>query len=433
MMVRYFSIGITLFFAATLARGEDSVFQAGTAKVEITPEPGTATAISGIPLAAHDRLFARVLALKDAHTSIAIVSIDALVFASPAVAEEAKRRFGVRHVVQSSTHTHAGTMPRGLVIGGPDKKPDWTRGAVAPDALVDWRGLSADPWYAQAEEKIIAAIGEAMEHTFPARLACGRGVFESVYMAHNRRLVTEKGVTMLWENPNRLPTGPLDPTVGVMRVEDLSGKTRALAVMYACHPVGTMGAGFVSRDFPGAMVDFIEQELGPQCLPLFLQGASGDLDPCDLHNLRSRNRDNIPKQAGISLAKRALEISRGIAAPEQTPALNVKESLLGIPNRAGNATTQTNLLTLRLGDQIAFAAIPGEPFVQHQLDLRSRCAGLPNVFVLGLAYSGRGSPFVVYIPTAQAVKEGGYGATECSFLAPGAGATMVEEAAKMLR
>ena len=83
--------------------------------------------------------------------------------------------------------------------------------------------------------------------------------------------------------------------------------------------------------------------------------------------------------------------------------------------------------------QFAFAAIPGEPFVQHQLDLRAKCAAVPNVFILGLAYSGRGSPFVVYIPTAQAVKEGGYGATECSFVAPDAGARMVEELAKLLR
>ena len=307
------------------------------------------------------------------------------------------------------------------------------RSSKAPDALLDWRGLSSDPWYAKTEQQIIAAIGDAMQHTFPARLAGGRGTFESVYMAHNRRLVTEKGVTMLWENPNRIPTQPLDPTVGVMRIEDMSGKVRAFAVQYACHPVATMGAGFVSRDYPGAMVDAVERELGPQCLGMFMQGASGDLDPCDLHNLRSRNRDNIPKQAGNALAKRALEISHGITVSVKAPTLDVKESLLEIPNRTGGTTTPVNLLTLRIADQIAFAAIPGEPFIQHQLDLRAKCAALPNVLILGLAYSGRGSPFVVYIPTAQAVKEGGYGATECSFVAPDAGARMVEELAKLLR
>jgi hypothetical protein len=408
-------------------------FFAGTAKLDITPEAGTAVNLGGQPLAARDALFARVLVLKDARSSVAIVSVDAIVFASPVVAEEAKRQFGVQHVIQCATHTHAGMAPKGLIIGGAEKRPDWTRAGKAPDVAIDWRGLSSDAWYAKTERQIIAAIGEAMRGVFPARIACGRGEFESVYMAHNRRLVTEKGVTMLWENPNRIPTHPLDPTVGVLRIEDMSGKARALAVAYACHPVTLMGAGIVSRDYPGAMVDAVEQELGPQCMAMFLQGASGDLDPYDLHNLRSRNRENIAKQAGMALAKRALAISRGVTVAGKAPVLDIKESLLDIPYRDGRATTSVNVLTLRLAEQIAFAAIPGEPFVQHQIDLRAKCAVLPNVFILGLAYSGRGCPFVVYIPTAQAVKEGGYGAAECSFLATDAGARMIKQAAKQLQ
>jgi hypothetical protein len=91
-----------------------------------------------------------------------------------------------------------------------------------------------------------------------------------------------------------------------------------------------------------------------------------------------------------------------------------------------------NLLTLQIGTHLALAAIPGEPFVQHQLNLRARCKSLRNVFVLGLAYSGKGCPFLVYIPTAQAVKEGGYGATECSFLAPEAGERIIDELVRML-
>jgi hypothetical protein len=70
--------------------------------------------------------------------------------------------------------------------------------------------------------------------------------------------------------------------------------------------------------------------------------------------------------------------------------------------------------------------VPGEPFIQHQLDL-TRASPIPNAFMMGLAYCGTGSPFVVYIPTVQAVKEGGYGAAECSFLAADAGERMVKQ------
>ena len=176
----------------------------------------------------------------------------------------------------------------------------------------------------------------------------------------------------------------------------------------------------------GAMVDYIEQELGDDCLAMFLQGAQGDLDPYDLHNLRGENRFNIARQAGISLGKGALRVAEELKGSGQSPKLLVKESLLTIPNRNGNKTTDVGLLTVVIGRDLALVAIPGEPFIQHQLDL-TRKSLVANTFLLGLAYHGKGTPFVVYIPTVQAVKEGGYGATECSFLAADAGEKMVAE------
>lgn len=406
---------------------------AGTAKVDITPPEDVAVDILGQSLRLRDRLQARVLVLKDRSTSLAIVAVDAIVFASPKVVAEAKAKHGVEHVILSATHTHASTVPRGLVIK-PPRSPDWTRTGKSPDETVDWPGLSADPWYAETEAKIVAAIGQAMRNLFAARIVAGQGPFESAYMAHNRRLVRDGQVIAMWENPDRRPTQPIDPTVGVIRVDDATGKPRALAVHYACHAVALMGAGALSRDFPGAMVDHVEQQLGPDCLAMFLQGAEGDIDPYDLHNLRGENRFNISRQSGISLAKGALRIAADLKTPPGAdhPALQVKESVLAIPNRHGGKTTRVGLLTVVIQRDFAFVAIPGEPFIQHQLDLRAQ-SPIAKTFLLGLAYSGQGAPFVVYIPTAQAVKEGGYGATECSFLAADAGEKMVREAVARIR
>ena len=407
------------------AEVDAATFQAGTAKVEITPSAESAVDLLGQPLRLRDPLFARVLVLKDEKLSVAIVSVDLIVFASQKVIAEARSKWGVDHVILSATHTHAGMAPRGMIIK-PPTAPDWTRSGKAPAETVDWPGLSADPWYAETETKIVAAIGQAMQNRFPARIVVGKGPFESAYMAHNRRLVRDGRVSALWENPDRRPTQPIDPTVGVIRVEDLSGKPRAFAVHYACHPVALMGTGVVSRDFPGAMVDFVEQELGEGCMGMFLQGAQGDLDPYDLHNLRGENRFNIARQAGISLGKGALRVAKELRGSGQSPNLQVKESLLTIPNRNGNKTTDVGLLTVVINRDLAFVAIPGEPFIQHQLDLTEK-SPITNTFILGLAYHGQGTPFVVYIPTVQAVKEGGYGATECSFLAADAGEKMVAE------
>ncbi|TXT35395.1 MAG: Neutral/alkaline non-lysosomal ceramidase [Planctomycetota bacterium] len=409
----------------------DSSFQAGTAKVEITPSAESAVDLLGQPLRLRDPLFARVLVLKDEKVSIAIVSVDLIVFASQKVISEAKAKWGVDHVILSATHTHAGMAPRGMIIK-PPSAPDWTRSGKAPAETVDWPGLSADPWYAETEAKIVVAIGKAMQNRFAARIVAGKGPFESAYMAHNRRLVHDGRVSALWENPDRRPTQPIDPTVGVIRVEDLSGKPRAFAVHYACHPVALMGAGVVSRDFPGAMVDYLEQELGDDCLAMYLQGAQGDLDPYDLHNLRGDNRFNIARQAGISLGKGSLRVAKELKGSGQSPKLQVKESLLTLPNRSGNKTTDVGLLTVVINRDLAFVAIPGEPFIQHQLDLTEK-SPIANTFILGLAYHGQGTPFVVYIPTVQAVREGGYGATECSFLAADAGEKMVAEAVLSIR
>ena len=421
---------IACLFASAIMAQEPAQLLAGTAKVEITPTADQAVNLVGQPLQLRDPLFARALVLKSPQTTVAIVSVDLIVFASKKVIDEAKAKWGVDHIILCATHTHAAPAPRGMIIK-PPAAPDWTRSPKAPAEVIDWPGLSADPWYAATEAKVIAAIGQAMQNLFPARLAGGKGPFESAYMAHNRRLVRAGIVSPMWENPDRRPTKPVDPTVGVIRIEDMTGKPRAFAVQYACHPVALMGAGVVSRDYPGAMVDHIEQELGPDCMAMFLQGASGDLDPYDLHNLRGENRFNIAKQAGISLAKGALQIAAQLK-PLASTAIQVRESLFTISNRHGNLSTEVGLLTMAIGRELALVAIPGEPFIQHQLDLTAQ-SPITNTFILGLAYHGKGTPFVVYIPTARAVKEGGYGASECSFLAPEAGEKMVGEAVTRLQ
>lgn len=426
-------VGELLSGVSATAAAPSSPLTAGTAKVEITPSAAEAVNLVGQRLELRDPLFARVLVLQDEHVSLAIVSLDLIVFASPRVIAEAKAKWGIDHVILSATHTHAGMAPRGLVIQ-PPRAPDWTRSGRAPADTVDWPGLSADPWYAATEEKVIAAIGQAQQQRFPARLAAGRGTLDSAYMAHNRRLVQNGRVTMMWNNPDRRPTQPVDPRVGVLRVDDLRGKPRAVAVHYSCHPVALMGAGAVSRDYPGATVDHVEQALGPDCMALFLQGASGDIDPYDLSNLRGENRFNIAKQAGISLGKRAVELARELQprATQQADAIRVQEEILTLPHRQGTQTTDVGVLTAVIDRELALVAIPGEPFVEHQLQLAAQ-SQVPHTLLLGLAYHGRGTPFVVYIPTVKAVQEGGYGATECSFLAADAGDRLVAAALGALR
>ncbi|MFA7157994.1 MAG: hypothetical protein WC299_01735 [Kiritimatiellia bacterium] len=422
------AVGIGIGACSTEASGRLS---AGTAKADITPAAGTGVSLVGQPLKDRDRLFARVLVLKDANTSVAIVSLDLILFSSAKVVSEAKAKWKVDHVILCSTHTHAGMAPQGLIIKKGSK--DWTR-AGDPGEELDWAALSADPWYAATESKIVDAIGEAVKNMFPATVMAARGPYDGAYMAHNRRLVNTNGtVTAMWDNPKRLPTRPVDQTLGVIRVDDEAGKTRALLVNFACHAVASMGSGYLTRDYPGAMVDYVEQELGDKCMAMFVNGAEGDQDPYDMH-AGTEHGFNIIRQCGISLGKAALNLSKSIKPRQdaKSQSLKAKESILKIKCRKSDKVTDVLVSTAVINGEVALVAVPGEPFVQHQIDLRAK-SPLANTFLLGLAYSGAGTPFTVYIPTAQAVKEGGYGAAECSFLEPQAGEIIVEAGATAIK
>lgn len=425
---------------------------AGTSKVEITPEeafisakgesfrlPDTPVLVDGKkapPTNIHDPVFARVLVLKNDKTSLAIVSLDLILFSSKKVVDEAKAKWKVDHVILSSSHTHSSMIPRGLCPTGAVRSWGWDYIQDDPGVTVDWPGLSEDPWYAATEAKIVAAIGEAAGKLFPATIVAGRGPFESAYMAHNRRLVGADGkVTDMWDNPKRLPTKPIDPTVGVIQVKDDSGKTRAFLVNYACHPVGLMGAGVISRDFPGAMVDYVEQELGGDCMAMFLQGAQGDQDPYDT-GLRGEHGYNLMRQAGISLGKGALRVAATLKDQQSKtgPSMVIKENSVRIKHRNGDNVSDVCVMTAVINGNLALVTIPGEIFIQHQLDLAQK-SPVAATMLLGVAYCGSGSPFLIYVPTAQAAQEGGYGAdvNRCSFVAANAGEQMVNAAVASIK
>ena len=414
--------------ASVIGRAADEdALEAGTAKVEITPPLGQPMGgfLSRLKVKGgacediHDPLFARVLFLQSGTTSLAIVTVDLLFFSSHRLIAEAKSKWNIDHVILSSTHTHAGSIPK---TGG---MVEWSNLNVNPQETLDFEAFSKDPWYAKTEDGIIQAIGEAMQNRFPARIGAGRVEFDSVYMPHNRRHVGPDGkVTMQWDNPKRLPTKPVDKTLRVLRVDDEAGKPRAMLAHFACHPV-TLGPRnrSISADFPGAAVAHLESELGDDCMAMFLQGASGDIDPYEM-GLQGKYGHQIVRHAGVSLATKALEAAEKINTLSSE--VQVKESLLSFGQRHKKDKLDVSITTITIGKDISLTCIPGEPFVTHQLNL-AKAASSKHAFLLGLAYNGSGIPFTIYLPTIAATKVGGYGADSGTFLEVGAGERMIKD------
>jgi hypothetical protein len=379
---------------------------AGVARVEVTPPVespmGGYSERKGPSAGVHDPLYATVLVLKSAGVTVAIVSCDLRSFPSERIIALARERKLADHVLIAVTHNHSGPLT------WEDKS--WPR----PERS----------WFADTEDRILRAIETASTQMFPARIAAG---FGEIYLGHNRRQVNADGkVTMLWRNAERRPTAPIDPTVGVIRVDDAAGKPRALIVNYACHAV-ILGPDnrLISADYPGYMARRIERELGG-ALCLFTQGGAGDINPYLDKQPVAQNGFGEAEKMGDALADAALGVARKLKPQANHDArLLAAAEVVSFNDRwDAQRTIRAGITTLLINEQIAIATLPGEPFVDLQIALRDK-SEVAYTFLFGYTYSA-GGEWVGYVPTIRAASEGGYGAGYNTRVEVGAGEALID-------
>ena len=414
------------------ASAQTGGLRAGVAKVEITPPPGEkmwgyfdrqAGATGTL-----DPLFARVLVLEAGEKRLALVVLDLGRAFGPAQLERlrdtARRASGISYVLVQATHTHAG-----------------------PVILDEYPGNAIPAWETAALEKVAKAIDEARQRTVDAKLGTGNGV---AYIGYNRiRVNPDARVTMFWTNPMRVPTTPVDPTVSVLRVDAADGKPLAILVNYACHPVvfGPDNLQY-SADFPGVTTKTVEQAFdgGPLCL--FLQGAAGDVNVYDATTPLGQDAVKKRDWSGERLGQEAIRVAKRIQTHVDPQAsLDFAEDVTTFRLRWDLARFRQALLaaygqkifdtfaagiteevkapvaTVLINKRIALMTMPGEPFVDFQINWRDRCP-VRDAFFLGYA-----NGYVGYFPTIRAASLGGYGAASAtSWVEVGAGERMVDHA-----
>src|SRR5262249_22220586 len=131
---------------------------------------------------------------------------------------------------------------------------------------------AAIAYLAEVEGKVFKAIEEASRGMFPAVLSVGRG---SIQLGYNRLLLRDDGRTRaLFDNLERVPYGPVDPEFVLLRVDDASGRERALLVHYGVHAVvlGPTSCKY-SADYPGVMQRKTEEAIGFGAQVMFVQGG----------------------------------------------------------------------------------------------------------------------------------------------------------------
>jgi len=215
---------------------------------------------------------------------------------------------------------------------------------------------------------------------------------------------------------------PIDHRVHTIRFRN-GDKTLATVVQAVCHPVHEMCASHVSAEFPGELCAVLEAS-GKNGLPLFLNGAAGDINPPTVSMGAAYARKH-----GEALAKIATQ-QEGTGIDDSEVRSGYKEWQLpirpemSVMNRA-DAMARFNAISL---GQLAIVFLPGEVFTETALAIEKASPFAQTVVV------GFGENSIGYIPTERAFDEGGYetGPGKWSFLQKGVDKIVAAKALELL-
>ncbi len=198
----------------------------------------------------HDPIRARVLALDNGETRMAIVALDMIGVdrrCREALVRALARKIDLRpeHLLVCATHTHNGP------------------GALARD-LHWW--IATGPYDDRLFRDIVARTAAAIEAAFanlqPARL----GVAQDDLPGFNRN--------------RRVDNGPVSSAFTLIRVDRADGTPMGVVVNYAAHPtILSEKEMLLSADFPGALCAELERRHGAGFTALFTNGDEGDMGP----------------------------------------------------------------------------------------------------------------------------------------------------------
>ncbi len=400
-------------------------FLAGVAEVVITPPLGTHLIEPRGERAqgSYGDLCARVLAISDGNTIVAIVTLDLVGLDGSLV-----------QAIRQAVHAACSPSPDCLMLAP-------THNHNAP-VTIGWddEGRRAEAWEAHFVQATAQAVKRAVGSLGPARLSTGRS---PVQIGVNRRVAMLSNTHM---QPN--PHGPAAPWVDVLRVDSSGGRTLAALFSHAAHPVIVHGSvPQLGPDYLGFAVQALRQQLGEHVIAMPAQGCSGDINAEPLKGGLA-----AAQEAGARLGMAAVSatlaatplpfgplraLDRQIFLPVQTYSVPVAEALVQRATEAYETLRATNANQGLLADQRDLAR-----WAKRMLEIAhdpTSCAGLPvqlqsfaigrgaavmgisnDVFVEYQLYLQKSSPFAHtfvfgytnvysgYLPTADAIALGGY-------------------------
>ena len=284
---------------------------AGVAKVDITNKK---------VFPRNDPLHVKALVLKNGPTMAALVTVDAV-----AIGEIGHIGNDYLGKVRGRIHQELGIAPDQIMVNA-----SHCHAVVCPDI----------------EDKTVEAVRAASRNLVPVAAGVGEG-FEN-RVSENRRLKLKNGRVADVRHAYALPpdeevvgVGPIDPRIGILRLDRKDGSTLAVVYHFACHPIMGLPNGQNTADLVGFASRVIEDNLGEGVVALFVQGCAGDLNPVLYKDVNQpRNAEPLGNLLGLSVLKAARKIKCVEGA-----ALIVSQEKLELP-RADN-TRRIDALVLQ--------------------------------------------------------------------------------------
>ena len=259
------------------------MFKFGIAKADITPELGSL--LYGYPSERHaerimDKLTVGAAYLADDNTSVLLMNTELCAFSVEVCAEIRKAvsdATGVAfdNITYAVTHTHSGPVTH--------TSEGW---GTTDTSYIDTVLVPAS----------IKAATEAIESAQQALMATST---VECYAGINRRQHID-GKVELGQNPD----GAYDPTMVVMSFKSPEGKALGTLVHFATHPTVAGANLSVTRDWPGVLVDKVEENTNALCM--YYNGAEGNVGPRLLNGRTTGSEEDIYYIGGI-VAKSAME------------------------------------------------------------------------------------------------------------------------------
>jgi len=274
------AVGLMASFAIpSSATAKPEHLWAGAAKVDIT-HPNSALVESP--------LYSRALVIKSESTTVVLVAMDVV-----SLGQIGNIKDDFLGNVRAKIKADLGINPANIMIN-----TSHCHGTPSPDS----------------EALTVQAIQQAFENLERVTIGAGKGHEDRIM--ENRRMFLNNGKEIDVRHAYSLPpneevarTGPIDPEIGVLRIDKTNGDTLAVVYNFACHPIQGVPSGANTADLTGFSSQVIEDNLSEGAIALFIQGCGGDINPISYKDVdHPRHAEPLGNMLGLSTLKAVRKI-----------------------------------------------------------------------------------------------------------------------------